>query len=255
LRGGGIRRVIGAWHRAAVPGIDVTRPAEYPLPRSATVSLGAPGRCQAPKPVFTALPFTAMPDFLFYGDTERSPALRHELPVTIGDGFLLGVVEGRTHIMVNRLERARVEAAAPDAILHDIEALGFLDMLQAGTPFHEIDLELTSRAAAAMGVREAVADPEMPVAMADRLRADGIVLHPDHVAVTARRRRKTAAELAGIRRAQSAAEAGMAAAAALLREARTDGDRLRRDGEVLTADAGAIGAARRLPPCGRHRPR
>jgi hypothetical protein len=29
---GGIWRAIGAWHRAAVPGIDVTRPAEGPLP-------------------------------------------------------------------------------------------------------------------------------------------------------------------------------------------------------------------------------
>ena len=90
---------------------------------------------------------------------------------------------------------------------------------------HEIDLELASRAAAAMGVREAVVDPEMPVAVADRLRADGIVLRPDHEAIAARRRVKSAAELAGIRRAQAAAEAGMRAA----------------------ADAAAPGRARRRP--------
>ena len=68
--------------------------------------------------------------------------------------------------------------------------------------FHEIDLELASRAVAAMGLREAVADPEMPVAIADRLRADGLVLRPDHGAIAARRRVKSAAELDGIRRAQ-----------------------------------------------------
>ena len=37
-----------------------------------------------------------MIDFLFYGDTDRSAAIGHERPVTIGDPFLLGVVGGRT---------------------------------------------------------------------------------------------------------------------------------------------------------------
>ena len=69
-----------------------------------------------------------------------------------------------------------------------------------------------------MGVREAIVDPEMQVGVADRLRADSVVLHPDKKAVSARRRRKSAAELAGIRRAQVAAHAGLRAAAELLRE-------------------------------------
>src|SRR5436853_1116830 len=120
-----------------------------------------------------------MADLLFFGDTKRSPAMRHELPIAIGDAFLLGVVGGRTHIVVSSLERSRIEAAAPDAVLHDISDFGFLDMLRQGMRFHDIDLELASRAAAAMGVREAVVDPDMPVSVADRLRADGIVLHPD----------------------------------------------------------------------------
>jgi Xaa-Pro aminopeptidase len=101
---------------------------------------------------------------------------------------------------------------------------------------HELELELASRAAAAIGVREAIADPELPVLVADRLRADGLVLHPDPAAIAARRRVKTAAELAGIRRAQTAADAGMSAAAALLRQAVPDGDRLTLDGDPLTAE-------------------
>jgi Xaa-Pro aminopeptidase len=102
---------------------------------------------------------------------------------------------------------------------------------------HQLDLELASRAAAAMGVREAVVDPDMPVAIADRLRADGIVLRPDAEAVARRRRAKSAAELAGIRRAQAAAEAGMEAAAALLRQAAPEGERLVVGGEPVTAEA------------------
>jgi Xaa-Pro aminopeptidase len=86
-------------------------------------------------------------------------------------------------------------------------------------------------------VTEAVVDPGMPVVVADRLRADGITLNPDPELIAARRRVKTAAELDGIRRAQAAADAGFAAAAALLREAATDGDGLVVDGEPLTAEA------------------
>jgi Xaa-Pro aminopeptidase len=100
-----------------------------------------------------------------------------------------------------------------------------------------MDLELASRAAAAMGIREAIADPEMPVAVADRLRSDGIIVHPDQEAVAARRRTKSAEELVGIRRAQAAAESGMSAAAALLRQAVPDGDGLVLGAEVLTAES------------------
>jgi Xaa-Pro aminopeptidase len=176
-------------------------------------------------------------DLLFHGDTERSAAMRHELPIPIGDPFLLGIVGGRMHVEASPLERTRIEAATPDAVLHDIADLGFYELLESGMSVHELGLELASRAAAAMGVGEAVVDPEMPVAVADRLRADGIVLHPDHDVIKTRRRVKSAAELAGIRRAQAAAEAGISAAAALLRQARADGERLMLESDVLTAES------------------
>ena len=178
-----------------------------------------------------------MTDFLFYGDTERSPAMRHELPVRIIDPFLIGIVDERMHVLASPLERARIAAAAPEAVLHDMADLGLYELLESGMSFHELDVELASRAAAAMGVREALADPAMPVAVADRLRADGIALKPDHEAIAARRRAKSAAELEGIRRAQVAAEAGMSAAAGVLREAVVDGDRLTVHGEALTAES------------------
>src|SRR5919204_2347946 len=56
-------------------------------------------------------------------------------------------------------------------------------------------------------------------------------------AVHARRRVKTPAELDGIRRAQRAAESGMAAAEELIRGAQRDGSRLHHNGEPLTAEA------------------
>jgi Xaa-Pro aminopeptidase len=178
-----------------------------------------------------------MTDLLFYGDTERSAAMRHEIPVVIGDPFLVAVVDGRTHVMTNTLERARIEAVVPDAVMHDIFDLGFYELLESGMRSDELELELVSRAAAAMGVRAALADPQLPVVVADRLRADGIDLTPDHQVIAARRRAKADAEIAGIRRAQRAAEAGLRAAAELLRAAAIEDDKLMRDGEPLTADA------------------
>ena len=62
-------------------------------------------------------------------------------------------------------------------------------------------------------------------------------LHPDANAVASRRRVKSAAELAGIRRAQAAAEAGMRAAAALLGRATPKGEQLMLAGLPLTAEA------------------
>jgi Xaa-Pro aminopeptidase len=182
------------------------------------------------------------PALLLYGDTERSAALRHELPIAIGDPLLFGVVNGRPHVMTNSLERERIAAALPEAELHDVRDLGFYELLDSDLSRDAVLLELASRAAAAMGVSEALVDPDFPLAVADRLRADGLALIPDAQMFASRRRVKSAAELEGIRRAQRAAEAGMAAAAAAHAAAEPDGDSLWVESGPLTAEAvrGAI---------------
>jgi Xaa-Pro aminopeptidase len=177
-----------------------------------------------------------MTNFVFYGDTERSHAMRHELPVVIGDPFLLAVVDGRMHVAASFLDRERVAEAAPDAVIHDVRDLGFAELRLSGRSLFEIEVELASRTAAAIGLTDAVADPDMPFAIADRLRADGIALHLDQPAVAARRRSKSSAELDGIRRAQQAGNAGLRAAATVLARAEVDGDRLVVGGEPLTAE-------------------
>jgi Xaa-Pro aminopeptidase len=63
------------------------------------------------------------------------------------------------------------------------------------------------------------------------------VLEPDPEAIASRRRVKSEAELAGVRRGHAAAEAGLRAAAALLRRSAPEGDQLVLDGEPLTAEA------------------
>ena len=175
-------------------------------------------------------------DVLIYGDTERSASLRHEVPLAIGDPFLYVEADGRRVVLTNSLERDRLARAVPDVELVLGDELGLDDLVAEGMPRHEIDLELAARLCRRVDLRTAVVPPELPVVLADRLRADGIELRPDHAAFEARRRAKNDAELAGIRRAQVAAEAGMAACAALLRDARAEGGELRRDGAPLLAE-------------------
>ncbi len=75
-----------------------------------------------------------------------------------------------------------------------------------------------------------------PVWLADRLRADGIELDVDQELFDDRRRAKTAAQLAGMRRAQRAAEAAMDTCRDLLRRSEIRGDELLLDGEPLTVE-------------------
>jgi Xaa-Pro aminopeptidase len=174
---------------------------------------------------------------LIYGDTERSAALRHEVPLAIGDPFLfIGRNGGSPLIVTNALERDRIARALPDAELVLMNELGFLDLIRGGMPRHEAELEVVSRAVERAGADSVAVPPELPVAVADRLRSDGIELTVDPLLFEGRRRAKGPAELAGIRRAQKAAEAGMAAAAASLRAAEGVDGRLELDGSPLTAE-------------------
>lgn len=178
-----------------------------------------------------------MPDVLLYGDTERNPALRHEIPIAIGDPFLYAEVGGRAYVVTSELERDRIAAVRPDAELIDYVELGFLELLQAGISRSAVLLELVSRAVKRAGATAAVVDFDFPVGVADRLRADGVTLViDDGTVIQSRRRAKSDAEMEGIRRAQDAAEASIAAAAAMLREADAADGTLVLEGEPLLAE-------------------
>ncbi|MEA2468955.1 MAG: Xaa-Pro aminopeptidase [Thermoleophilaceae bacterium] len=175
--------------------------------------------------------------FLIFGDTERSAALRHEVPLAIGDPFLFIGRNGAAPVIVtNALERDRIARVVPEAELVLMNELGFLDLIRGGMSRHDAELEVVSRAVRRAGVDAALVPAELPVAVADRLRADGIELTVDPATFEGRRRAKAPAELEGILRAQRAAEAGMAAAAAVLRAASAVDGRLVLDGEELTAE-------------------
>ncbi len=174
---------------------------------------------------------------LLYGDSIRYPALRHEVPLAIIDPFLFVEREGRAYVLTSPLEASRIATARPDAVLQTADKLGLYELVEGGMPREEAELETLLRALAEWEIDDVVVPPDLPVAVADRLREAGIAVTVDGGAIAARRRAKTPAELAGIRQAQRAAEAGMAVGARLIRGAERRDGRLQQAGEPLTAEA------------------
>jgi len=177
-----------------------------------------------------------MPDVLIHGDTVRDPAMRHEVPLMVPDPFLYAEAGGERHVVVSSLERSRIEALGSELTVHTFEEFGYDDLVSSGKGREDAVLEVLVRAAVSFGLTSATVPGDFPLELADRLRAEGVNLEVDRNVFEARRRVKSDAELAGIRRAQAAGHDGMRAAAELLRRAERSGSGLVADGEPLTCE-------------------
>ncbi|HTE60009.1 MAG TPA: M24 family metallopeptidase [Solirubrobacteraceae bacterium] len=127
-------------------------------------------------------------------------------------------MNGRRAATVGVLDADKVAALGVDIL--DPFTLGGDALLASGISRHAFHLEIALRACRELGLERAAVPPEFPVAVADHLRGNGIVLDVEPERFVLRRRAKTDAQLAGIRRAQVAADAAMAVAAHLIRELR-----------------------------------
>jgi Xaa-Pro aminopeptidase len=172
---------------------------------------------------------------LIFADTERSPELRHELPVAIGDPFLYAETNGKRQVLTNILEREKLEELG-GLELHLPTEYGLDDLIKQGGKPEDIMNEVILRACRDFGVEDAAVPVWFPVDLADFLRGQGIGVRPDRDLFNDRRRSKSEAEIAGIRRAQKAAEGGMQVAADMLRASTPDGGGLVLDGEPLTVE-------------------
>ena len=147
-----------------------------------------------------------MPDVLIYGDTVRSPELRHEVSIPIPDPFLYAERNGRRVVAISSLEVPRVRGIGLDVLSWD--ELGWEELVDQGIAREELYLHVAERACRSLGVGGAVVPPGFPVELADHLRTAGLQLTVDREEFTRRRRVKSEAELEGIRRAQRAARGG-----------------------------------------------
>ncbi|MFN2587288.1 MAG: M24 family metallopeptidase [Actinomycetota bacterium] len=180
-----------------------------------------------------------MTTFLIYDDALRSPELRHEIAEAIGDPLIFVEHEGRRVVVTSTFE-APILARREDVVdeVWDYPSLGWLD-LERDQSFPEIHIgpELVARALRRLNVDKVCVPATFWSLVADYLRDRGVevVVDPDEWA--RRRRRKTPWELEGIERAQRATETAMLTAARMLREAEPASEnRLRFEGEILTAE-------------------
>jgi Xaa-Pro aminopeptidase len=147
-----------------------------------------------------------------YGDTATSTDLFHAIPTTIIDPFLYLETDGRKVALIGSLDAANVRAANPAVEILDPQPYGGKQLMKDGMPRLEASLEVARRALADLGVRAVSVPWQFPVALADVLRGDGVELTVDDRVFSDRRRVKTEPQLAGIRRAQRAADAAMGVA-------------------------------------------
>ena len=158
-----------------------------------------------------------MGDLLIYGDTVRSPELRHEVPVPVPDPFLYVERNGSRYAFVGSLEIPRMqELDGLQAV--PLDELGMDELIAQGLSSDQLDRELVLRACRRVGIDEAVAPRTFPLDVADHLRANGVQVRAQGDVFDARRRVKTDAEREGILRAQQATEGAMDAIRARLRE-------------------------------------
>jgi Xaa-Pro aminopeptidase len=157
-------------------------------------------------------------NLLIYGAPDASPDLFHAIPAGIVDPFLYAEVDGRRISTVSVLDADKVTALGIEVI--DRAQIGDDELVASGVTPTQRDVELALRACRMIGIERAIVPPTFPLAVADHLRAGGVALDVDPEAFVERRRTKTGAQLAGIRRAQKAADAAMAVAAELIRELR-----------------------------------
>jgi len=172
---------------------------------------------------------------LIYADSFRSPDMRHAVPLGVPDPFLFAEENGNRHVFASSMEATRLRELGLFEV-HPHEELGMDELIASGLDRRELDAQLAERAVASLGLTRASVPGNFPVWLADRLRADGVELDVDQEVFEGRRRAKTEAQLAGMRRAQRAAEAAMDACRALLRRAEIRGDELLLDGEPLTVE-------------------
>jgi len=154
--------------------------------------------------------------YLIYGAPGDSPDLFHTIPTPIIDPFLYIEDGDRRGATVTVLDSHKVTPHGVEII--DPYDLGVDELLDSGMSRDDVELELCLRAAQRYGVTRAIVPSQFPIGVADHLRAGGIELVVDSEAFATRRRVKTEAEIAGIRRAQLAADEAMGIGARMIRE-------------------------------------
>ena len=181
-----------------------------------------------------------MPNVLICADSIRSPELRHEVPYAAPDAFVYAEQNGSRYVFIGSMEIPLVEEIAGlEAV--PLDALGVDELIEQGLRWHELRRELALRACRRLSLDDVVTPRDFPLDVADHLRANGVQLRYDDELFDRRRRVKTGAELAGIRRAQRGAERAMdAIRARLFAGGEVASEDLRAEAQRAFTEAGVV---------------
>jgi Xaa-Pro aminopeptidase len=166
--------------------------------------------------------------------------MRHEVPLAAPDPMIYVERDGTRRVYASSLEIPRLQTLDGLEPVAD-EELGLDELIAAGYGWHEIDRELVLRACRHSGAQAVVVPRSFPLEAADHLRANGIDVRADGPLFDGRRRRKTEAELDGIKRALRASEQAFDRVRELLRErAEVSSEDLRAEITRTLTDAGMM---------------
>ena len=101
-------------------------------------------------------------NILIYGDTLTSPALRHEVPISIGDPFLYLESDGRRAVLTNALEDERIARDAPEIERLLEDHLGRDELIGSGLSRGEIEREVCVRAVDRLGITRGRGSSRVP---------------------------------------------------------------------------------------------
>src|SRR5919204_6171024 len=100
---------------------------------------------------------------LIYGDSLRSPEMRHEVPVSVPDPFLYAEGNGTRHVVASSFELDRIAEIAPELDLVPLEDFGLDDLYAQGLTRDDIELELVLRATQRFEIDQAAVPTTFPL--------------------------------------------------------------------------------------------
>lgn len=171
---------------------------------------------------------------LLHSDSQTGADLRYATGFVVPDPVIWFRKGGRSHLVVNPLELGRARATARvDVVIDQAAERARLAKRIGRTPR---PLEVVVAILRRHRVASVTVPETFPVGTADFLRRAGIRVTVREGLFFPERAVKRPDEVAAIRRAQAATEAGVAKAIAALRETRVRGGVLRHGGEAVTSE-------------------
>ena len=173
---------------------------------------------------------------LLYGDSYRFPDIYHLTRFLAPDPFITLEHAGEIVLLTNSLEQGRAEKESRATHVRNVDELGQRELSAAGVFGDAATAAIIERLLRERSLEGCAVPGYFPMALADRLREQGLTLTVAS-GLDARRRTKRPDEIEALEAAQRATEEAWALGVAALRRAEIRPDRaLVLDGEAFTAE-------------------